>query len=413
MSKINALDTDSSIMNNLPLGYYYYYIPSNKLEYGKFLGVCSAIESLTYNPFLNDENVTYLETTYDNERYGDINKGTCTIKRIMSCSEIQEELSNNINLFDLNSSFDLKLQFYPFTYFLITDYMNDPLLIKPQLVYNTNNKLIVKIETTAISGRYRLYVENNKNDKTGKLEGITNNMTYQLPVSSTAYSQFYSSSMSSFNNNISNSLIENDMTLRQNVNTATLNTKQTEFNAGLTAIASLLSGNLTGTVSSGVSLIQQQEKLDNLINNLNEQNKFKENEIISSKNAKINDLLNTPNSIKTSGNDSIFNLTINNRKIDVIKYTITPQYKKRINNYFKRYGYAFNDYAIPNIYSRHDFNFLKCSVCHLISDTIPREHQEEIKQIFESGVTFWHLENGATPLDYSVTNNPVQEVKNE
>ena len=413
MSKIEALDSDSSIMNNLPLGYYYYYIPSNNLDYGKFLGVCSAIESLTYNPFLSEENVTYLEVTYDNERYGDINKGTCAIKRIMSCSEIQEELSNNINLFDLNSSFDLKLQFYPFTYYIITDYMNEPLLIKPQLVYNTDNKLIVKIETTAISGRYRLYVENNKNDRNGKLEGINNNITYQLPVTSTAYSQFYASSMSSFNNNISNSLIENDMTLRQNTNTATLNTKQTEFNAGLTAIASLLSGNLTGTVSSGVSLIQQQEKLDNLINNLNEQNKFKENEIISSKNAKINDLLNTPNSIKTSGNDSIFNLTINNRKIDVVKYTITPQYKKRINNYFKRYGYAFNDYAIPNIYSRHDFNFLKCSVCHLISDTIPREHQEEIKQIFESGVTLWHLENGATPLDYSVSNNPVQEVKNE
>ena len=407
MSKIEGLDTDTSIMNNLPMGYFYYYIPYNNLDYGKFLGVCSAIESLTYNPFLNDENVTYLETTFDNERYGDINNGTCTIKRIMSCSEIQEEICNDINLFDLNSPYDLKLQFYPFTYYIISDYMNEPLLIKPQLIYNTNNKLIVKIETTAISGRYRLYVENNKNDKTGKLEGITNNMTYQLPVSSSTYSQFYASSMSSFNNNVTNSLLENDMTLRQNVNTVTLNTKQTEFNAGISAIASLLSGNLGGVVSNGVSLIQQQEKLDNLISNLIEQNKFKENEIISSKNAKINDLLNTPNSIKTSGNDSIFNLTINNRKIDVIKYTITPQYKKRINNYFKRYGYAFNDYAVPNIYSRHDFNFLKCSVCHLISETIPREHQEEIRQIFESGITLWHLENGVTPLDYSTPNQPV------
>ena len=407
MPRIEALDSDSSIMNNLPLGYYYYYIPYNNLDYGKFLGVCSAIESLTYNPFLSDENVIYLEATYDKNRYGSINSGSCTIKRIMSCSEIKEELTNNINLFNLNSPYDLKLQFYPYTYFIITDYMNEPLLIKPQLVYNTNNKLIVKIETTAISGRYRLYVENNKNDRTGKLEGITNNMTYQLPVSSSAYSQFYASSMSSFNNNVTNSLLENDMSLRQNVNTATLNTKQTEFNAGLTAIASLLTGNLGGVVSNGVSLIQQQEKLDNLISNLNEQNIFKENEIISSKNAKINDLLNTPNSIKTSGNDSIFNLTINNRKIDVIKYTITPQYKKRINNYFKRYGYAFNDYAVPNIYSREHYNVLKCNVCHLISETIPREHQEEIKQIFESGITLWHLENGVKPLDYSVSNNPV------
>lgn len=407
MGKINGLDTDTSIMNNLPLGYYYYYIPYNNLDYGKFLGVCNAIESLVYNPFLSDENVTYLEATFDNERYGNINNGTCTIKRVMSCSEIKEELTNNIELFNLNSPYDLKLQFYPFTYYIITDYMNEPLLIKPQLVYNTDNKLIVKIETTAISGRYRLYVENNKNDITGKLEGITNNMTYQLPVTSSAYSQFYSSSMSSFNNNVSNSLLENDMSLRQNVNTATLNTKQSEFNAGLSAIASILTGNLTGAVSNGVSLIQQQEKLDNLISNLNEQNKFKENEIISSKNAKINDLLNTPNSIKTAGNDSIFNLTINNRKIDVIKYTITPQYKKRINNYFKRYGYAFNDYAVPDIYSRQHYNFLKCNVCHLISETIPREHQEEIKQIFESGITMWHLENGVKPLDYSVSNKPV------
>ena len=407
MSKIDALDTDTSIMNNLPMGYYYYYIPYNELEYGKFLGVCDAIESLTYNPFLSDDNVTYLETTYDNNRYGDINSGSCTIKRIMSCSEIQEELSNNINLFNWDTPFDIKLQCYPYTYFLITDYMNEPLLIKPQLVYNTDNKLIIKIETTAISGRYRLYVKNNKNDINGKLEGIINNLTYQLPVSSTAYSQFYATSMSSFNNNVTNSLLENDMSLRQNVNTATLNTKQSEFNAGLSAIASLLSGNLSGVVSNGVSLIQQQEKLDNLINNLNEQNKFKESEIITSKNAKINDLLNTPNSIKTAGNDSIFNLTINNRKIDVIKYTITPQYKKRVNNYFKRYGYAFNDYAVPDIYSRHHFNFLKCSVCQLISDNIPREHLEEIKSIFESGVTLWHLENGVTPLDYSVPNHSI------
>ena len=407
MSKITALDSDSANMNNLPLGYYYYYIPYNNLEYGKYLGVCSAIESLTYNPFLTDENVTYLETTYDNSRYGNINSGSCTVKRIMSCSQIELELTNSIDIFNYDSPFDIKLQLYPYTYYLITDYMNEPLLVKPQLVYNTDNKLIIKIETTAISGRYRLYVKNNKNDTDGKLEGITNNMTYQLPVTSSAYSQFYATSMSSFNNNVSNALIENDMTLRQNTNTATLNTKQTEFNAGLSALASLITGNLGGAVSNGVSLIQQQEKLDNLINNLNEQNKFKENEIISSKNAKINDLLNTPNSIKTAGNDSIFNMMINNRKIDVIKYTITPQYKRRINNYFKRYGYAFNDYAVPDIYSRHDYNFLKCSVCHLISETIPREHQEEIKQIFESGITLWHLENGVTPLDYSVSNNPV------
>ena len=60
-----------------------------------------------------------------------------------------------------------------------------------------------------------------------------------------------------------------------------------------------------------------------------------------------------------------------------------------------------------NIYSRHHYNFLKCSVCQLISDNIPREHLEEIKLIFESGITLWHLENGVTPLDYSVPNHSI------
>ena len=197
------------------------------------------------------------------------------------------------------------------------------------------------------------------------------------------------------------------MTLRQQTTTANLTTKQNEFNSGLSALASLLSGNFGGAVSNGVSMIQQQERLENTLSNLQEQNTMKESEIIANKNAKINDLLNTPNSIKTAGNDSVFNLMLNSKKIDVIKYTITPQYKKRLNNYFKRYGYAFNDYAVPDIYSRKDYNFLKCSVCHLISDAIPREHQEEIKQIFESGITLWHMENGVKPLDYSVKNNCV------
>ena len=190
MSKITALDSDTANMNNLPLGYYYYYIPANDLQYGKFLGVCDAIESLTYNAFLTDDNVTYIEATYDKDRYGTINSGTCTVRRIMSASEIQEELSNSIDIFNRDTPYYIKLQLYPYTYYLITDYMNEPLLVKPQLVYNTDNKLIIKIETTAISGRYRLYVENNKNDSSGKLEGIINNMTYQLPVTSSAYSQF-------------------------------------------------------------------------------------------------------------------------------------------------------------------------------------------------------------------------------
>ena len=64
MSKITALDSDTANMNNLPMGYYYYYIPANDLQYGKFLCVCVAIESLTYNAFFIDVNVIYIDVLY-------------------------------------------------------------------------------------------------------------------------------------------------------------------------------------------------------------------------------------------------------------------------------------------------------------------------------------------------------------
>ena len=53
---------------------------------------------------------------------------------------------------------------------------------------------------------------------------------------------------------------------------------------------------------------------------LTENAKLTEYEINSMAQARITDMINTPNAIKTSGNDTLFNLINSEQKIDIIKY---------------------------------------------------------------------------------------------
>ena len=109
--------------------------------------------------------------------------------------------------------FDPKLEMYPYTYYLVTDYVNPPLLVKPQYVNSNNNKIILKVTTTALSAesKYNLYVDGYKGDNTGNLEGMTNTIPLMLPVTSSIYSQFISSSMASFTQGNINAILENDL----------------------------------------------------------------------------------------------------------------------------------------------------------------------------------------------------------
>ena len=131
-------------------------------------------------------------------------------------------------------------------------------------------------------------------------------------------------------------------------------------------------------------------------------NKLSNFEISSMANAKVTDLINTPNSIKTSGNDTLFNLVNGNRKVDIIEFGLDFRYKHRIHDYFTKYGYKVNKWKYINVNSRKYFNFIKTNTCNIVGENIPREYLEEIKDIFNRGLTIWHIDNGATLGDYSV-----------
>ena len=423
----------TSTISNLPIGFYYYLISRNKLINANYLGYVDTIQSLTFNPFIEESDInSIVECTFNSDKYGIPDGGIPKCYRIESFDNIEKEIGI-IELFKTKEKYDSapfpydpKLEMFPFNYYLVTDYINPPILIKPQLVEVNDNRLRVKVTTTPLSSesKYNLYVDGYKGDNNGNLEGITNTTPLMLPVTSSIYSQFLSSSMASFTQGNINAMLENDKTLHQglasnglqyNINRAQNNLSL--VNGGWNAIGNLLSGNFGGalqaTFGTGANY-----GLNNKINDmqsqltqkqLTENAKLSEYEINSMAQAKITDMINTPNSIKTSGNDTIFNLVNSKQKIDIIKYEPTIKVKRRISMYFERYGYKYNTYGkLSNfINNRKFYNFVKTNSCNIGTAKVPLIHLEEIKEIFNRGTTIWHIDRGAEPLNYNVKNMEV------
>ena len=80
---------------------------------------------------------------------------------------------------------------------------------------------------------------------------------------------------------------------------------------------------------------------------------------------------------------------------------IKEEYAQIIDKYFDMYGYQVNIVKLPNITGRTNWNYVKTVNINLEGD-IPEGDLQEIKNIFNNGVTIWH--NPSNYLDYSVSN---------
>lgn len=84
------------------------------------------------------------------------------------------------------------------------------------------------------------------------------------------------------------------------------------------------------------------------------------------------------------------------------KMSIKNEYAKILDKYFSMYGYKVNTVKTPNVRGRSNWNFVKTIGANIEGD-IPQEDLQEIKNLFDSGITLWHTANNF--LDYSKTNS--------
>ena len=82
--------------------------------------------------------------------------------------------------------------------------------------------------------------------------------------------------------------------------------------------------------------------------------------------------------------------------------SIKAEYARCIDEFFTQFGYKCNRVKVPNINGRRNWNYVKTVGCYIDGD-IPQGDMEELKVLFDRGITFWH--NPATFADYSQNND--------
>lgn len=109
-----------------------------------------------------------------------------------------------------------------------------------------------------------------------------------------------------------------------------------------------------------------------------------------------------PDQARGNANCGDINFSFGNDIFVLRQMTIRASFARRIDDYFSAYGYKVNEYKIPNRTGRLNWNFVKTAGCNITGD-LPQSDIEEIKAMFNNGVTIWH--NPTTYLDYSQNNN--------
>ena len=86
------------------------------------------------------------------------------------------------------------------------------------------------------------------------------------------------------------------------------------------------------------------------------------------------------------------------------RMSIKAEYAKIIDDYWTAFGYKVNAFKVPNITGRRYWNYVH-TIGANIEGNIPQGDMDEIKSLFDRGITIWH--DTAHYLDYTQNNTIV------
>ena len=202
--------------------------------------------------------------------------------------------------------------FYPYTYYVLTDGEAEPLILEPQYMPSS----------VTVKGKFalshqpveRYYIQGYKGDNEGRVYNITNVNQMMLPTGSNEGLQFLNAN--------ANTIAQ---TRRNQVTGNVLN----GVSSAVGVIGSLATGNVLGAVRGLVGGVS---------NHINGLNAVKETD------ARNKDTLLTPSTISSFGTPST-RQAFNNDSVRLIRYTVKDTVKNKVNNFVARYGNKYNNYA--------------------------------------------------------------------
>lgn len=353
---LNALYADEDAVNNIVSLYVTEHIGLNMSYDGTNIGVDSSK--------LGAVTVTQEENTSDPEKM-------FTTLFLLDHSNYQMTETNFGNKYSgYRSVSESKLLMYPYTSLIIDDLKGNRAEFKNEFINNLNLWLAVR----------------------GSL-GTSNKVAYSISnygnrgLASDQDRLWASIESAMINSNPNDVPIITDMLsafLQGNRNSLEVQKSSIQFNGAMNAlggvantVGSAMTGDIGGALGSGLGVVQGAGNAVLEIQGME---------------AKQKDISNIPPNIAKQGSNSYFDFGNQLKGVYIIKKQITPEYQKKLEDFFKLYGYKTNEVKIPNFHTRQNWNYVQTNSCN-VTGNINNNDLEAYKAVFNNGITLWHTDD--------------------
>lgn len=223
--------------------------------------------------------------------------------------------------------------------------------------------------------------------------GLSNKTSVQIPnynhENTDGQKGFTSMEFAMINNNPTDVPIINDYLsayLQGNRNSIELQKTQIIMNGAFNLLGGVMGGNSMASIPSNDAISRGLSSVNAVQGMANTQMALQGIE------AKQNDINNQPPQLAKMGSNTSFDFGNNFNGVFIIKKQIKPEYRKKLSDYFKMFGYKLNEIKIPNFKTRQNFNYIQTMDC-VIHGNFNNDDLNKMKSVFNTGITLWHTDD--------------------
>lgn len=303
------------------------------------------------------------------------------IENSLPTAEQWAEIKANPYTTPRDKRFESKLLAFPYRYNILTDWKNNPLIIKNEYVGADKIKVNM-VQSIAFNGGARYWVDNYRKDPEGRRNNLVQPIQEDIAIVTPEYYSYLLQNRNQLQTDLTNLKINNDTKLFMQAGTGIVGS----------AMSGSAGGVVTGILETAVGAVNNKVYGDTNYNNL-----------VRSQNAKASDLKNLPDTIVTS-NDGTFSVQDDNKYLSFYRMKICCEFEELLADTFAMTGYTVKRVKLPNLRTRARYNYVKTIGANIVG-SFNQDDLRRIRAIFDNGVTFWHYNAvNFKPYDYSYEN---------
>lgn len=300
-----------------------------------------------------------------------------------------------------------KLLMYPYSYVQLIDGQGNSFDIKNE--YLDDTQINVRTFTSGGLNSKQAHIVDHYRYKGIQLNycrwelgnGVINSFPNNLTISDSYSAAYLQGNANQINQSIANSIAQSQLNNTMAMNTANASkeasiwqalgsmvTSASQGGAGA-GIPGAVTGALGGAVEGGLNVYSNYLITQANIENTELQGNLTNEKAINSALAKKQDAKNVADNVSLQGGDVYFTFQNQYNGYCLVYKQISDEYIRVLEDFFKKFGYAYNKIETPNLHTRKSWDYIRTVDCN-IKANINEDSLEKIKTMFNQGITIWH-----------------------